>query len=178
MIKGLARIRKPEISEMKRKSAGNCYPDIVWSSTLQSGTSYYRRRLQNGSFNESYDDFTFAFSVRCVLGLNFSRWRIFAKEDCCEALRFKLSNCRLMCNRPPCLRCKYLKLRENADRCYPYWVWSETPNGSNYIEYELVNGNLNGPYNYSAAFALSVRCVPGLNHSTTFKLLKPNTPNM
>ena len=103
MIKGLARIRKPEISEMKRKSAGNCYPDIVWSSTLQSGTSYYRRRLQNGSFNESYDDFTFAFSVRCVLGLNFSRWRIFAKEDCCEALRFKLSNCRLMCNRPPCL---------------------------------------------------------------------------
>ncbi len=48
------------------------------------------------------------------LDLVFSRWKIFAKEDCCEALYINFSHYRLMCNRPPCLRCKYLKPRKNT----------------------------------------------------------------
>ena len=44
----------------------------------------------------------------------FLECKIFAKEDCCEACHINLSSYRQMCNRPPCLRCKYLKRKENC----------------------------------------------------------------
>jgi len=47
---------------------GNCYPNIVWSGT-ESGSGYYDRYLNNGTFNQETDrSVTFAFGVRCVPG--------------------------------------------------------------------------------------------------------------
>ena len=45
---------------------GNCYPNIVWSSTPYS-SNYYNRNLNNGSFNEGNNPPRNAFSGRCVL---------------------------------------------------------------------------------------------------------------
>ena len=51
----------------------NCNPNIVWSGELKSGTNYFARYLQNGTFNsDTYSlDYTNALSVRCVLGFDF-----------------------------------------------------------------------------------------------------------
>ena len=48
---------------------GNCIPNNVWSGTVQSGSNYYNRYLQNGTFNSNYNTYTYAFGVRCVLDL-------------------------------------------------------------------------------------------------------------
>ena len=45
--------------------------------------------------------------------------------------------------------------------CYPYNVWSETPNGSNYYSPNLNNGTFNPTNNNPPTFAFSVRCVLG-----------------
>ena len=42
--------------------------------------------------------------------------------------------------------------------CYPYWVWSSTPSGSDYYEYYLNAGTFNQNYN-DPRLAASVRCV-------------------
>lgn len=68
--------------------------------------------------------------------------------------------------------------RKSADRCYPCFVWSETPNGSNYYEHELVNGAFKGPYNYANTWAFSVRCVPGFGKRQNSKPLQPDIQNM
>ena len=44
------------------------------------------------------------------------------------------------------------------DGCYPYEVWSSTPTGSNYYEYNLNNGSFN-QNNQNPRYADSVRCV-------------------
>jgi len=51
----------------------NCYPNIIWSGILKSGTNYYARYLQNGTFNsDTYSlGSTYALTVRCVLDLKF-----------------------------------------------------------------------------------------------------------
>ena len=51
----------------------DCNPNIVWSGELKSGTNYFARYLQNGTFNsDTYSlDYTNALSVRCVLGFDF-----------------------------------------------------------------------------------------------------------
>ncbi|MCX4275687.1 MAG: hypothetical protein OSJ27_07930 [Candidatus Gastranaerophilales bacterium] len=40
----------------------------VWSGTVQSGTNYYNRNLNNGTFNNNNLAYTYALGVRCVLG--------------------------------------------------------------------------------------------------------------
>ena len=48
----------------------NCWPYIVWSGTLNSGTSYYNHYLGYGTFNNNGSNtYTNAFTVRCVLDL-------------------------------------------------------------------------------------------------------------
>ena len=54
-----------------KNPANNCNPYLVWSSTLSSGTSYYRGNLNNGSFTLNSGDYTRAYGVRCVLDLKF-----------------------------------------------------------------------------------------------------------
>ena len=49
----------------------NCNPYDLWSGTLQSGSVYYRGTLQSGVWSLNYYISTHAYSVRCVLDLNF-----------------------------------------------------------------------------------------------------------
>ena len=46
----------------------------------------------------------------------------------------------------------------NNDNCYPNYVWSSTPTGSSYYEYNLNSGTFNQNYN-NPRNADSVRCV-------------------
>ena len=46
----------------------------------------------------------------------------------------------------------------NNGNCYPNEVWSSTPNGGNYYEYNLNSGTFNQNYN-NPRNADSVRCV-------------------
>ena len=56
-------------------AGGNCWPNFVWSGTLTTaGTNAYDRDLETGNFIENAwvpHDITNAFSVRCVLDVNF-----------------------------------------------------------------------------------------------------------
>ena len=52
-------------------AGNNCNPNYVWSGTLNSGTNYYNRYLNSGTFNNNWNDHTNAFSVRCVPDLDF-----------------------------------------------------------------------------------------------------------
>ena len=45
------------------------------------------------------------------------------------------------------------------DNCNPYYVWSATPNGSDYYDYYLGSGTFRGPSSYRATYAFSARCV-------------------
>ena len=57
------------------KSADNCYPNVVWSGTVQSGSNYYHGNLNGGTFNattSNYSAYTYARGVRCVLDLKFT----------------------------------------------------------------------------------------------------------
>ena len=51
---------------------GNCYPYGLWSSSLSSTDCYTNRELGYGSFESVYvRHITYAFSVRCVLDLEY-----------------------------------------------------------------------------------------------------------
>lgn len=49
-----------------------CHANNVWSGSVQSGSTYYDRNLNSGSFNLNQNASTLAFSVRCTLVLDFS----------------------------------------------------------------------------------------------------------
>ena len=45
---------------------GNCYPNDVWSGTVNGSSNAYNYELWNGGWNQNNNNRTFAFSVRCV----------------------------------------------------------------------------------------------------------------
>ena len=69
------------------------------------------------------------------------------------------------------VRCDFYNSRcygAYADYCYPYFVWSATPDGGGYYYYYLINGSLYGPNNDYPRYANSARCVleSGLGSNT------------
>ena len=62
---------------------GNYNPNNVWSSTPR-GSNYYNRNLNNGSFNENYNNSRNAFSGRCVLVFGSRRvfiWQMYLRLE-------------------------------------------------------------------------------------------------
>ncbi len=55
----------------KGAPSDDCYPNYVWSGTVQSGTTYYNRNLNGGTFNNNNLAYTYALTVRCVLDLKY-----------------------------------------------------------------------------------------------------------
>ncbi len=81
----------------------------------------------------------------------------------------KTQSCRQLCDQNSgygALRCYNLSggcPGANGNNCYPYHVWTGTPNGSNYYSPNLQNGTLYPTNNNLPTNAFTVRCVLDLN---------------
>ncbi len=124
----------------------NCYPNIIWSGTLNSGSNYYYRNLNSGTLNESNYPNTGAFGVRCVLDL---RYRYNYRQLCDLNSGYGALRC-----------ANYSGCPGSTKGCYPYALWSGTANGSKYYDFYLISGTLRSEY-LTSSEAFGVRCVLG-----------------
>lgn len=137
----------------KGADGDSCWPYHIWTGT-PAGGKYHTLMLNNGSFYENSNSpypTTLAFSVRCVLG-------------------YKAHNCSLYT--PRCYRldskCKGAAPGiSDADKCYPFHMWSGTrsdsgraynfPLSKGAFILDVTCGGEGCPYTE----AFSVRCVLG-----------------
>ncbi len=122
-------------------SSGNCYPNCAWSD-YSSGSSYYYRCLNSGSFNSNSSAATAAYSVRCVLDL-------LSYGQLCD---YKSGYGALQCYYTSSCPGSY------NGNCIPNNVWSGTISGSNYYRGNLNSGTFTVNSNVST-YAFGVRCV-------------------
>ena len=132
-----------------------CHPYHIWSIPAQEEGYYHNRNLSGGLFKELLYTEAEAFSVRCVLDLEFFLKYIhcFLKNLFCTMLADRLCDANAGYGTLQCLRVIGECPGAAESKCYPYHVW--TGEGG---QYELVNGGfvVTGG-NLTNAF--SVRCV-------------------